>query len=185
MNLWGYKRSSLSKCVVFWPDDVLCSCSVPESVSKGWIYSVLVAHWLGSHGLVLPEWEWRWFTLLQHIRLAGLQCWHENVYTAKWLRNKSKKISFFVVFLLVFFSPPPRNLSPKGFFCCWAQLLYKVTEMESLQQHDHVAWEITWDSFFLGIQHIAWCHCCFVSSGAPKTSHTNVILHQSSAVMGQ
>lgn len=44
MNLWGYERSSLSKRVLFPPCDVLCSCSVPESVSQGrWIHSGLVA----------------------------------------------------------------------------------------------------------------------------------------------
>lgn len=170
MSLWGYERSSLFKCVIFQSYDVLCSCSVAESVSQGrWLYSVLC--WVGSVAVafLFPEPEWRWFTLLQQIRLAGLQCWHclvserDSVYTAKWLGNKSKKISGFGFFF------SSRNISPKGFFCCWAQLLYKVTEMQSLQEHNHVAWKIKWDSFFLGIQHTAWCHYCSVSSGVPKT----------------
>lgn len=171
MGLWGYKGSSLSKCVLFQPHDVLC-------VSLGrWIYSVLVARALlggqPGHGLCA---SWAWVRVeMVHSAAANQVSWASELpwETEKLLRNRSKK-----KFGLDFF--PPRNIPSV------AELNYCAkSEMQSLQQHAHVAWKISWDSFFLGIQHTACCHYCFVSSGAPKTSYTNAILCQSSVILGK
>lgn len=112
--------------------------------------------------------SWAWVEVVHsaaanQVSWASVLTW-ETVFT---LQNDSGTNLRKYLVLGFFFSP--RNISPKGFFCCWAQLLYKVTEMQSLQEHNHVAWKIKWDSFFLGIQHTAWCHYCSVSSGVPKT----------------
>lgn len=167
----GYVRSYLSKCVIFWPYDVLCICSSPKSVSQGWrIYPPLVPRaapsGLYSHGLHV---YWVWVenvghSLLQQVMLsglgAGLQCRPVvSVYSCK-----SKKGSGFQVW-----SFPWKNISPKCFCCCcccWAWLLYKITEIQSLQQCSCVAWKSTGTAFSSNSVHclISLLVCIFWSS---------------------
>lgn len=154
---------SVSWCSVCFTREMnlLCACS---TCSAGW------AAW------PWPLCFWAWVRVeMVHSAAANQVSWASELpwETEKLLRNRSKK-----KFGLDFF--PPRNIPSV------AELNYCAkSEMQSLQQHAHVAWKISWDSFFLGIQHTACCHYCFVSSGAPKTSYTNAILCQSSVILGQ
>jgi len=107
-------RELLSQCVIFWPFDVLCICSSPKSVSRGWqIYTRFVprAALSGqpSHGLHV---YWVWIRVEKMVHYCSKSCclgYSADMLAftaAKWLCNKSKKRSGLQVF-----HPPKKYIS--------------------------------------------------------------------------
>lgn len=173
INLRGYKRSSLSKCVIFRPYDFLCSCSIPKSVSHGrWIYTVLVARAVldgqRGHGHCV---SWAWMRVEEmvhsaaasHVTWASVLTW-DSVYPAKWLWNKSKKIPSFL--FGIFFPTKGKGFS-KGFLlllssiivqshrdaisstaqsCCLQNLLGQFFPRDSVHCMMSLLFCITWSS---------------------------------------